>query len=78
MNGKIYIERVTDDPVRHTVREEIADLESVMWIVFELDDGHEIRFQHDLSSVYVNGSDPLDIRPESGNAVKIKASRGGY
>lgn len=78
MSGKIFIERVTDDTVNHTVREEIPDLGSLMWIIFELDDGQEIRFQNDLTSVYVNGSDPLDIRPESGNVVKIKASRGGY
>lgn len=79
MSGKIFIERVNGDSVEHhTVREEIAGLEGVMWIVFELEDGHEIRLQHDLTSVYVNGSDTLDIRPESGNVVKIKVGRGGY
>ena len=79
MSGKVYIESLSEDvdADHHIVREQVAD--NHLWIVFVLDDGHEIRFQHDLSNVYANSATGLlDIRPESGNALRIKADRKGY
>lgn len=74
MNGQIYL--VRHDPVDS--EEERTTMQNVMWVVFVLEDGREIRVQNDLDCILVQGlHGAIDIRPESGNTVYIGASRFG-
>lgn len=77
MSGEVYVEKVADpESDTLTVREPVD--EDHMWLVFVMRDGRSIRVQHDLDHIYVNGmGGPINIRPESGNAVRISISPHG-
>lgn len=83
MDSNIYNERMLNEEEReatisgniHTARDPIKDS---MFIIFVMDDGHEIRIVNKDDHIEVSTSTGvLNVRPEASNAIKIGSARLG-